>query len=361
MSQNLNFISPINGLSYGICGLNLLLELDKLCDLSYFGIGQIQVNTSKIDGEIVQKCLDRAKFFDRNAKSVRLFHQFSMDLFPSDFRVGFPIFELNKFNELERHHFNSLDKILVCTNWAKEILIKEEISSCENISVVPLGVNRNVFQALEDVPKWDVTRYLYPGKWEFRKFHDGFVDYFNDAFEATDNVELYMLSSNHFLTENEQKEWVDLYKNSMLGDKIKFVPYQQSPHQLNAIYNSVDCVISLSRAEGWNLPLLEALSCGKEVIATNYSGHTAFLNKENAKLVDIDELELAYDGKWFMGDSEGEWAVLAESQKEQSIDYMREIHYRKQQGRGLFNNKGIETAKLFSWENSAKTLLKAIE
>ena len=65
--------------------------------------------------------------------------------------------------------------------------------------------------------------------------------------------------------------------------------------------SKVDVGIFPSRAEGWNLEILELMSCGKHIITTNYSAHTEFCNKENALLVDIDELETAYDGKWFLG------------------------------------------------------------
>ena len=60
-----------------------------------------------------------------------------------------------------------------------------------------------------------------------------------------------------------------------------------------------DCGIFPSRAEGWNLELLEMLACIKSVITTHYSAHTEFCDDVNSDLVEIKETELAYDGKWF--------------------------------------------------------------
>ena len=65
--------------------------------------------------------------------------------------------------------------------------------------------------------------------------------------------------------------------------------------------SQTDCGVFPARAEGWNLELLEMMSCGKNVIATNYSSHTEFCNSENCMLVETTELEDAHDGKWFRG------------------------------------------------------------
>jgi glycosyltransferase involved in cell wall biosynthesis len=109
-----------------------------------------------------------------------------------------------------------------------------------------------------------------------------------------------------------------------------------------------DCGIFPSRAEGWNLGLLEMLSCGKPCITTNYSAHTEFCNKENSFLIDIGEFEPAYDGKWFFG--QGSWAKMGQKQIDQCIEYMRHVYRNKI----ITNTEGIKTAEQFSWTNSAK-------
>jgi glycosyltransferase involved in cell wall biosynthesis len=115
-----------------------------------------------------------------------------------------------------------------------------------------------------------------------------------------------------------------------------------------------DCGIFLSRAEGWNLELLEMMSMNKPVITTNYSAHTEFCNPSNAHLVDIDELESAYDGKWFFG--YGEWAKIGPKQKEQAIELMRHVY----KSNIRTNIAGLETGKHYSWQNSARHLIKCI-
>jgi hypothetical protein len=93
----------------------------------------------------------------------------------------------------------------------------------------------------------------------------------------------------------------------------------------------------------------------KPVIATDYSAHTEFCNNDNSYLVSIDETEKAIDNKWFHGD--GNWAKIGPKQKEQIINYMRDI-YRNNINTNL---AGIETGNKFTWKNSAKELLRCIQ
>ena len=163
------------------------------------------------------------------------------------------------------------------------------------------------------------------------------------------------MCENPFIGDYNNK-WMELYKESKLGSKVKFIPRQISQSDVYNIMSQVDCGVFPARAEGWNLELLEMLSCGKHVIATNYSAHTEFCNKENSMLVEINNLETAFDGLFFNGEY-GYWAEIADTQKDQIITYMRDIHHKKQSGKLSHNLHGIETAKQFSWENTAKEIL----
>ena len=115
--------------------------------------------------------------------------------------------------------------------------------------------------------------------------------------------------------------------------------------------SQVDCGVFPSRAEGWNLELLEMMSLGKHVITTDYSAHTEFCTKENSGLVSIKEKEPAFDNKWFFG--QGNWAKISSHEKwDLSMKMMRFILDKK----GTINQAGIDTAKRFSWSNTANII-----
>ena len=95
------------------------------------------------------------------------------------------------------------------------------------------------------------------------------------------------------------------------------------------------------------------------MIATNYSSHTEFCNDDNCMLVDTEEKEDAVDGFWFRG--QGQWASIKEKQISELAQHMRTVHEKKKNDELNINQAGVDTAKKFSWENSAMKIIEAIE
>jgi glycosyltransferase involved in cell wall biosynthesis len=353
----INILSPINQLGYGITGLNIVKSLSQLTQVSLWCIGQPQV-TSQEDADVISKCINNAKFFDIEAPCLRIWHQYDMSQFiGKGQRIGFPIFELDTFNNLEKHHLSSLDKIFVCSNWAKQVVLNNIQINPDNISVIPLGVDTSIFSG-SDMPQSDTTRFFNCGKWEIRKGHDVLVELFNNAFDPADNVELFLMCSNPFCSEQEEQEWHNLYLKSKLGSKITIIPRQQTQKEVYNIMSQTHCGVFPSRAEGWNLELLEMMACGKHVITTNYSAHTEFCNAENAHLINVEETEIAYDGKWFHG--QGNWAKIGDKEKNRFITAMRDVHELRKNGSLITNNNGVNMANKLTWNHSAKEIIKNV-
>jgi glycosyltransferase involved in cell wall biosynthesis len=353
----INVIAPINPLGYGIAGLNITKQLINITDVALWVIGQAQLD-SQLDADALSKAAKNTALFDIDAPCLKIWHQHDMAMFVGrGERIGFPIFELDSFNEVEKHNLNSLDRIFVCSQWAKDIVLKDINISENKVNVVPLGVDSNLFQPSES--KSTKTIFFNCGKWEIRKGHDILVNIFNKAFNEDDDVELWMMTTNPFLSPEEDQQWKNLYLNSKLGDKIKFIDRVATHNEVYNIMRRTDCGIFPSKAEGWNLELLEMLSCGKTVITTNYTAHTEFCTDENAYLVNIKDKEPAYDGKWFNGDT-GSWAKISDTEIDLFVDYMRDVHNRKCNNKLGLNENGVKTAKSFSWANSASTIKEII-
>ena len=73
-----------------------------------------------------------------------------------------------------------------------------------------------------------------------------------------------------------------------IGHKVRFIDRVGTHQEVYNIMSRVDCGVFPSRAEGWNLELLELMACGKHVITTDYSAHTEFCTEENAMLIPIN-------------------------------------------------------------------------
>lgn len=351
----INLIGPINQLGYGIATLNILKHLSKITDVAFWPISQPQV-TTKEDSDTVSYCMQNAIMPDFNAPCLRIWHQHDMSQFVGKGKkIGMPIFELDEFSKIEKHHLSSLDSIFVCSKWAKEVITNNISISTDNVHIINLGVDHSIFKPIE--PKQNKnTVFFNCGKWEIRKGHDILIEAFNKAFEQNDNVELWMMCENPFLNEQESNYWKNLYLNSKLGSKVKIIPRVGTQQEVYNIMLHTDCGVFPARAEGWNLELLEMMSCGKHVITTDYSAHQEFCNSNNSKLIPIYEKEKAYDGKWFHG--QGCWAKIDKDQKECLINHLREFHSQKSDN--CINEEGIKTSNQFTWDNSAKGIKNAV-
>jgi len=104
-------------------------------------------------------------------------------------------------------------------------------------------------------------------------------------------------------------------KNSLIP-RIYIVHGNLSDEEVGSLYRhkSVKALLSLTRGEGFGLPLLEAAVCELPVIATGWSGHVEYLSQ--GKYIDIsyklDEIHQSrIDDKIFMKGSK--WAAVDES------------------------------------------------
>jgi glycosyltransferase involved in cell wall biosynthesis len=304
--------------------------------------------------------------FNYDAPSISIWHhEWLMCRYPGrGKRYNFTIFELDKFFDAGINNLNFLDGVFVCSKWAKGIVEENGIKT--PVYVTPIGVDNRLFST--NYKKLDrndgITKFIHCGKWEIRKSSIEVLECFEKAFSQNDNVELHLITGNRLMdynTPGESDKWKDLFRSSVLADKIKIYDWIENEDNVYQIFRECDCGVYLNKAEGFNLPLIENLAVGLQVIALNYSAHTEYISSDNALLVEPTELELAYDGCWFDGRSGGRWASIGSDQKEECVNHMRYIHKRKQSGDNLFNQAGVETAKKFTWKNTAETLLRVIQ
>jgi glycosyltransferase involved in cell wall biosynthesis len=81
------------------------------------------------------------------------------------------------------------------------------------------------------------------------------------------------------------------------GDDMSIVVLSDylSRTNINGLLENIDCYVSLHRSEGFGLTLAEAMSMGKPVIATGWSGNMDFMNTWNSFPVRYQLIELEQD------------------------------------------------------------------
>jgi glycosyltransferase involved in cell wall biosynthesis len=88
---------------------------------------------------------------------------------------------------------------------------------------------------------------------------------------------------------------------------IPFFDYLDRP-VLNALIGSCNCLVSLHRAEGFGLPIAEAMFMGKPVIATGWSGNMDFMNERNSLPVRYQIVETSGDNLYIPYKKGSHWA-----------------------------------------------------
>tara|TARA_S200000501_G_scaffold373483_1_gene420715 strand:- start:343 stop:1551 length:1209 start_codon:yes stop_codon:yes gene_type:complete len=86
-------------------------------------------------------------------------------------------------------------------------------------------------------------------------------------------------------------------------------------------HDKVNCYLTLTKGEGYGLPLLESARCGLPIVATNWSGHLDFLDKDFLE-VDYDLISIPnekVDNNIFIENSK--WAKVKKSSVEKQLEY----------------------------------------
>ncbi len=377
--RNINLTTSINSLGYGIVGLNTLLALNELgCKTALWSIGAVEYPRDKTDG--VNAALDAALSYDREAPSIRISPHINLaQHVGKGVHAAISYFERDRLHAYEIKQLQNQDVVIASSEWMRKLLAKQIRGP--KLAIARPGVDPALFhpyvldfhteEAQRALPygcetiignnpaalATGSTVFLVVGKWEIRKGHDVLASLFSRAFTERDNFKLILVTVNPFLSQAEHDAWAGQF--AMFGDKVE-IHHSRLPDQasLARIMAQADCGVFLSRAEGWNLDAAEMLAMGKHILITNFSAHTEFATPQNAWLVDIDELEPCFDGKWFNGF--GCWAKIGQPQQDQAISHLRAIHHRKQLGQLDTNWPGIETMKQFTWKSFAQSVLDAV-
>lgn len=116
-----------------------------------------------------------------------------------------------------------------------------------------------------------------------RKNPEGIVRAFRNAFpEGKEPVELLVKLSNG----HHNPAGLDTFRRLAGGDRrIRVLEGSLSAIEMNDLYASADCFVSLHRSEGLGLGIAQAMMLGRPVIATGYSGPMDFMGASTACLV----------------------------------------------------------------------------
>lgn len=159
-----------------------------------------------------------------------------------------------------------------------------------------------------------------------RKNPLGVVQAFQMAFATDSSVCLVLKLSN---LEHQPGLAEKIRSAAKQDSRIHLIDGYLQRNQLNNLLNACNCYVSLHRAEGFGLPIAEAMFLGKPVIATYWSGNTDYMNEHNSLPVDFNLVELQEDiGPYAKGQQWAEPNLLQAAEMMQTIASDRQLSER---------------------------------
>lgn len=145
--------------------------------------------------------------------------------------------------------------------------------------------------------------------------------------------------------------------------RIHILHGDMSENEISSLYRhpKIKALISLTKGEGYGLPILEAAACGLPVIATGWSGHTDFLS--HGRYIEIDyklnEIHPSrIDGKIFLKGQK--WAQVNEDDfKKKVVKFKSSPSIPKEWAKSL-QEKILEKYSLESIKNQYESVTQGI-
>jgi glycosyltransferase involved in cell wall biosynthesis len=223
-------------------------------------------------------------------------------------RVAYVVWETTAMPADKVAILRTLDEVWTPSGWGRGLLVANGLDA-DRVGVVPEGVDVETFRpdgkAREGRRPF---RFLFVGKWEERKGVELLVEAFCEEFRADEPVELVLHASNPYLPRFD----LDAHVRRAVGGRRAAPVTASHPLDEDALvrlYNSCDAFVLPTRAEGWGLPVTEAMACGLPVIVTDYSAPAEYLSDDCAYLIPVERLVPVYDPYFFpAGSALGVWA-----------------------------------------------------
>jgi len=253
------------------------------------------------------------------------------------------------------------------TEWQKKFTIEQGYPE-NRVKVVPEGVDGKRFYPLlgnereiersklcqkYNIPN-DAFIYTVFGRWDYRKSIEEIIRTFLNKFRGDAKTYLVLSVDNPFSVDGMNSTEERLKHHGLEHENIKVLHFPSDAEYVKWLQCG-DCYVSCSRAEGWNLPLLEAISCGIPTICSNWSGQLEFADGVSL-LVNVPNFK-APEKVFMLGDGYdlGVWG-------EPDFDHLGEIMVVVYTDWKSLRNRAVKLSKYireaYAWDNAA---LKAKE
>lgn len=272
-------------------------------------------------------------------------------------RIGYTMLEVDGFPASWVDAANAMDEV-----WVPASFNREGFARCgveKPIHVMPLGVDVDHFHPAIRAHPNPHGEYVFLANFEWgeRKAPELLLRVFNQTFRRNEPVVLLCKTINKDPSLSVRERIASLRLRDS-GGRVLFLHNRVFPHhELGSLYRSADCYLSVSRGEGWDMPLMEAMACGLPAIATDWGAHTDFLDEHNGYPLRVRGLVPAGDARcpYYRGFS---WA---DPDPEHLATLLRHVFENRDEAAAKGRRAAADVAARWTWAHATARMRDRLE
>lgn len=223
--------------------------------------------------------------------------------FERRYSIGVWFWETSVFRDLRTDLF--LDEIWTTSEYVRTAVAREARIPV-HLAPVPFEAPTEPNLSRDDLglPAGFVFLFVFDFVSAERKNPLAVIEAFRTAFAPGDGPTLVLKSING--RERSPRQLEEVLEAAAARPDIVVLDGYVSARERDAFIASCDCFVSLHRSEGLGLTMAEAISHGKPVIATGYSGNLEFMDESSSYLVPYRLVDVP--SEWWAYAPGAEWA-----------------------------------------------------
>jgi glycosyltransferase involved in cell wall biosynthesis len=238
------------------------------------------------------------------------------------------------------------DQLWVHSRWVGNNVVASGIDR-SRVKVIPHGIDEAVFKpggGAYSLPTDRSFKFLFVGATVFRKGIDVLLEAFGAAFNAGDDVCLVVKDNpkDVFYSNIKYKDKITALVKDNSFPEIIYIDDYLSPREMAALYRACDAGVFPYRAEGFCLPILEAMACGLPSIVPRYGACLDFCDDSTSFMMPVKRFNLPVAGSFAintLGFSEEVGEVdFCETSPETLADFLKRVY---RAGSGVLERKSL--------------------
>lgn len=260
------------------------------------------------------------------------------------------------------------DELWVHTHWIREQAIRAGVPA-RRVRVVPLGCDTSLFRPGGPVfrlPTSKRVRFLFVGGAIHRKGIDVLLEAWRAAFTSRDDVCL-VVKTNPRDVFYKGIDWLERVREQAAdpaGAEILCVDRLLSPDRLAALYRSCQAAVFPYRAEGFGLPILEAMASGCPPVVPRFGACLDFCDAQSAVFVEPRHIQLPVRQRMLINSLGFEEEIDEVDFCEVSVSALaralQAVAALSRQDRTAMQRAAAWHARRFTWERSAAAIEQAV-